>query len=116
VGSGPTESRAIADTESAWSDPRALDDDIGQIDTTRRAPQGTPNKPKVDALAAELLARAPHPPAATANALVVKRAKDTMAEFATLFAGLANAYKPRTKDENGFPVWRDNEHRENAAF
>jgi hypothetical protein len=65
--------------------------------------KGTPNKPKVDALAAELLARAPHPPAATANALVVTRAKDTMAEFATLFAG----------DENGFPVWRDKEHREN---
>jgi hypothetical protein len=26
-----------------------------------------------------------------------------MAEFATLFAGLATAYQPRTKDENGFP-------------
>jgi hypothetical protein len=75
--------------------------------------KGTPNKPKVDALAAELLARAPHPPAATANALVVKGAKDTMAEFATLFADLAAAYQPRTKDENGIPVWRDKEHREN---
>jgi hypothetical protein len=36
-----------------------------------------------------------------------------MAEFAALFAGLATAYQPSTKDENGFPVWRDKEHREN---
>jgi hypothetical protein len=75
--------------------------------------KGTPNKPKVDALAAELLARAPNPPAATANTMVTKRAKDTMAEFATLFAGLAVAYHPKGKDNNGFPVWIDKEHREN---
>jgi hypothetical protein len=40
----------------------------------------------VDALAAELLARAPNPPAPTPHAAVQKHAKDTMAEFAALFA------------------------------
>jgi hypothetical protein len=75
--------------------------------------RGRRNKPKIDALAAQLLSRAPDPPSANANPVVVKRAKDTMAEFAALFAGLATAYQPSTKDENGFPVWRDKEHREN---
>jgi hypothetical protein len=75
--------------------------------------KGTPNKPKVDALAAELLARAPHPPAPTPHASVQKRAKDTMTEFAALFASIAAAYQPIGKDENGWPIFRDNGHREN---
>jgi hypothetical protein len=75
--------------------------------------KGTPNKPKVDALAAELLARAPNPPAPTPHAAVQKRAKDTMTEFAALFASIAAAYQPIGKDENGWPIFRDNGHREN---
>jgi hypothetical protein len=75
--------------------------------------KGTPNKPKMDALAAELLARAPHPPAPTPHAAVQKRAKDTMAEFAAPFASIAVAYQPIGKDENGYPIFRDNGHRQN---
>jgi hypothetical protein len=67
----------------------------------------------VDALAAELLARAPNPPASTPHAAVQKRAKDTMTEFAALFASIAAAYQPIGKDENGWPIFRDNGHREN---
>jgi hypothetical protein len=74
--------------------------------------KGTPNKPKVDALAAQLLARAPTPPSANASPEVMKRAKDIMADFSTLFAGLAVAYQP-AQGPDGIPVWRDKEHREN---
>jgi hypothetical protein len=74
---------------------------------------GTPNKPRIAALEAELLARAPHPPAPTANAAIPKQPKDNMAEFAALFCGLAAAYQPKGKDENGFPAWLSKDHQEN---
>jgi hypothetical protein len=36
-----------------------------------------------------------------------------MTEFAALFASIAAAYQPIGKDENGWPIFRDNGHREN---
>jgi hypothetical protein len=72
---------------------------------------GARYKPKVDALAAELLARAPNPPAPTPHATVQKRAKDTMTEFAALFASIAAAYQPIEKDENGWPIQAAPSHR-----
>jgi hypothetical protein len=52
-------------------------------------------------------------PPPTPHATVQKRAKDTMTEFAALFASIAAAYQPIEKDENGWPIFRDNGHREN---
>ena len=59
------------------------------------------------------MAQAPDPPAATANASIPKRPKDNMAEFAALFCGLAAAYQPKGKDSNGFPVFLDENHKQN---
>lgn len=64
-------------------------------------------------MAAELMAQAPNPPAQTPNASVPKRPKDAMAEFAALFCGLAAAYQPKGKDANGFPVFVDDNHKQN---
>jgi hypothetical protein len=62
---------------------------VGDVDGEKRDSSLAVLVLPVTVLAAELLARAP--PAPTPHAAVQKRAKDTMTEFAALFASIAAA-------------------------